>query len=44
MTVGAAAATSVVVVNATTITTVTPEHSARAVDVTVTTAGGSGTP
>jgi hypothetical protein len=40
LTIGGTAATSVLVLNATTITTVTPQHSARAVDVTVTTAGG----
>ena len=40
---GGSAATSVVVVNATTITAVTPSHAAGAVNVVVTTASGTGT-
>jgi IPT/TIG domain len=43
VTIGGLAATSVAVVNATTITAVTPAHAAGTVDVTVTTPGGTGT-
>ncbi len=43
VTFGGVAATSVNVVNATTVTAVTPAHAAGAVDVTVTTAAGSAT-
>ena len=43
VTIGGVAATSFTVVNATTITAVTPAHAAGAVDVAVTTPGGTGT-
>ena len=43
VTIGGAAATSVTVVNATTITAVTPAHAAGTVDIVVTTPGGNGT-
>ena len=43
VTFGGTAATSVVVVNATTITAITPAHAAGAVNVVVTTPGGTGT-
>ena len=43
MTFGGAAATAVTVVNATTVTATTPAHGAGAVDVVVTTPGGSAT-
>jgi hypothetical protein len=43
VTIGGTAATGVIVVNATTITAVTPAHATGTVDVAVTTAGGTGT-
>jgi len=43
VTFGGTAATGVTVVNATTITAVTPAHAAGVVDVVVTTPGGTGT-
>ena len=43
VTIGGTAATSVVVVNATTITAVTPAHAAGVVDIVVTAPGGTGT-